>query len=261
MRRFVLALLALGACRQPTPVASPLPPLAPAAAEDASRDVRWESADGQWRATLWRDPEIDGPIPRVAIAAFFHRGAPSRVVTAGELPAGALNIVSDRLEWLGQGAPLERSGALEVPLRGGGWARFEFVPPEAKPAAVQTTPPSPQQLFYLDDEGTLHVVDGPGNIPPRYRKSAVEVNARGITVMAMPPPPPSEPWDLDPPPPRRQARTTPAPVRRAREPKGPAPYGLTYMEWLRVLTGQRGLGDPDRPTCIGNDGQPKHCNE
>jgi hypothetical protein len=79
--------------------------------------------------------------------------------------------------------------------------------------------------------------------------------------MAMPPPPPSEPWELAPPPPRRQARATPAPVRRAREAKGPAPYGLTYMEWLRVLTGQRGLGDPDRPTCIGNDGQLKQCNE
>jgi hypothetical protein len=78
----------------------------------------------------------------------------------------------------------------------------------------------------------------------------------------MPPPPlpdPAEPQAGEWPPPRR-GPPPPARPQRARR-RGPAPYGLTYLEWLRVLSGQRGLGDPDRPACIGNDGKPKQCNE
>jgi hypothetical protein len=100
-------------------------------------------------------------------------------------------------------------------------------------------------------------------VPERYRAGATEVSSSAVTVLHMPPPPVPEPdpaQELRQAPRRASSSPPPAWTPRARR-HGPAPYGLTYLEWLRVLSGQRGLGDPDRPACIGNDGKPKQCNE
>ncbi|HET7784996.1 MAG TPA: hypothetical protein VFL36_03420 [Myxococcales bacterium] len=219
-------------------------------------DVRVVSGDCEWLAVLRRDPEIEDSISATPIGAIFHRGAPARLVAAGELPAGAVSVLLDRLQWLGDGPAQVRDGSLSLPLRAGPDA---IVPLAA--AAERKAAAAAAQIRYLDDRGTLHLVDSRDEVPERYRARAVEVTSSAVTVLHMPPPPlPDPPPAGDPPRPPRDAPPppswTPRPARR-----GPAPYGLTYLEWLRVLSGQRGLGDPDRPACIGNDGKPKQCNE
>jgi len=219
-------------------------------------ELRVVSGDCEWLAVLHRDPGIDDSIPATVIGALFHRGIPARLLAAGELPAGAVSVSQDRLQWLGEGAAQFRGGSLALPLRSGPDALLPLA------AAAERKPAGPSQLRYLDDEGTLHLVDSRDEVPARYRARATEVSSSAVTVLHMPPPPlpdpvepPAEEW-----PPPRRGPPPPARPQRVRR-RGPAPYGLTYLEWLRVLSGQRGLGDPDRPACIGNDGKPKQCNE
>src|SRR3954468_17397556 len=66
-------------------------------------DLRVISRDCEWLAVLRRDPEVDDSIPATVIGALFHRGVPARLVAAGELPAGAVSVALDRLQWLGEG--------------------------------------------------------------------------------------------------------------------------------------------------------------
>jgi hypothetical protein len=217
-------------------------------------DLRVISRDCEWLAVLRRDPEIDDSIPATVIGALFHRGAPARLVAAGELPAGAVSVSLDRLQWLGEGAAQFRGGALALPLRAGPDALLPLAAAaERKPAVAAA------QLRYLDEQGILHLVDSRDEVPERYRARATEVSSSAVTVLHMPPPPVPEPEE-ELPPPRRRVSSPPARAQRVRR-YGGAPYGLTYLEWMRVLSGQRGLGDPDRPACIGNDGKPRQCNE
>lgn len=216
-------------------------------------DLRVISADCEWLAVFRRDPGIDDSISATVIGALFHRGAPARLVSAGELPRGAVSVSLDRLQWLGEGAAQVRGGWLSLPLRTGPDALLPLAA-----AAERKPPPAAAQLRYLDEQGTLHLVDSREDVPERYRTRATEVSSSAVTVLHMPPPPEPEAEEL-PQPPRR---ASPPPAREPRPGRrGPAPYGLTYLEWMRVLSGQRGLGDPDRPACIGNDGKPKQCNE
>ena len=216
-------------------------------------DLRVISRDCEWLAVLRRDPQIDDSIPATIIGALFHRGVPARLVAAGELPAGAVSVALDRLQWLGEGPAQFRGGSLALPLRAGPDALLPLAAAaERKPAVAAA------QLRYLDEQGTLHLVDSRDEVPERYRERATEVSSSAVTFLHMPPPPIPEEEEMPPPP--RRVSSPPPRAQRARR-RGPAPYGLTYLEWLRVLSGQRGLGDPDRPACIGNDGKPKECNE
>jgi hypothetical protein len=220
-------------------------------------DVRIVSADCAWLAVLRRDPEIEDSISATPVGALFHRGLPARLVTAGELPAGAVSVSLNRLQWLGEGPAQLRGEALALPLRAGPDA---VVPLAA--AAERKAAEAAAQIRYLDDQGTLHLVDSRDEVPGRYRGRAMEVTSSAVTVLHMPPPvpDPEPPAPESPGPPPKSASLPPARTPRPAR-RGPAPYGLTYLEWLRVLSGQRGLGDPDRPACIGNDGKPKQCNE
>jgi hypothetical protein len=218
-------------------------------------DLRVVSGDCEWLAVLRRDPEIEDSISATPIGALFRRGLPARLITAGELPPGAVSILANRVVWLGEGAAQLRGGSLALPLRAGPDALLPLAA-----AAQRAPPPAAAQLRYVDEQGTLHLVDSRDEVPERYRARATEVSSSAVTVLHMPPPPVPEPEAEEPA--RAPRRTSPPPARGPRPGRrGPAPYGLTYLEWMRVLSGERGLGDPDRPACIGNDGKPKRCNE
>jgi len=220
----------------------------------AQPDLKVVSPDCEWLAVLQREPEVGDGIESTVLGALFRRGKPIRTVAAAELPAASVTIAFNRLQWLGGGAAQFREGGLALPLRSG---PDIWLPLESPMKRKAKAPPA--QLSYVDEQGSLHLVDNRDEIPPRYRARAAEVTSSSVTVVPMPAPPPVEPEAA--PPPRRPPPSPPARHARPSTAQGPAPYGLTYQEWLQVLSGQRGLGDPNRPACIGNDGKPKACNE
>ncbi|HEY6907817.1 MAG TPA: hypothetical protein VI356_00490 [Myxococcales bacterium] len=218
-------------------------------------DLRVVSGDCEWLAVLRREPAIEDSISATAIGALFRRGVPARLILSGELPSGAVSILANRLVWLGEGAAQFRDGSLLLPLRTGPDARLQLAAPAPRMPA-----PAAGQVRYVDEQGTLHLVDSRDEVPERYRAGATPVSPNAVTVLHMPPPPAVEPEPVEQAP-QRSRRASPPPARAPRPGHGQAPYGLTWLEWVRVLSGQRGLGDPGRPACIGNDGKPKQCNE
>ena len=223
----------------------------------ATADVRAISPDCEWLAVLRREPVAEPSIPDTVLGAFFRRGRPERLIRAGELPAGSVAVVSDRLRWLGAAQPRMIREGLLVPLLSSRTALLAF----AAPSDAKSADPRPQsgaQVSYLDDEGTLHLVEDLEHVPPRYLDRAGPVSGDSINVLPMPRPQVSE--SETPAAPRRPGAPRPPTPARQRA-RGPAPYGLTYLEWLQVLSGLRGLGDPNRPACIDNLGHAKQCNE
>src|SRR4051812_38699205 len=126
-------------------------------------DLRAISRDCEWLAVLRRDPEVDDSIPATVIGALFHRGVPARLVAAGELPAGAVSVALDRLQWLGEGPAQFRGGSLALPPRAGPDAPGPLAAAAGRKAAGAAAP-----LPHVGEQGPPSPLRNPDQKPPPH---------------------------------------------------------------------------------------------
>lgn len=213
----------------------------------------FQAEGGDAVVVVQAEPEVgDEPADTVELAVLLRKGERARPFRAGDLLQPAeLMVRAGRIYWLASGSRAVRRGA-ELHLASG---RRLLLPFDGSYTGRKATPvlvaPPRCPCSFLDDGGTLHVVDSADEVPEPYWHRARPLDEAGVQVMPMPPPPPRQPEAPVPPP--RPARIEGREKHRA-PPPGP---GEDYYEYVKRITGQR--GPQYRVNCIGNDGKPTPC--
>jgi hypothetical protein len=217
----------------------------------APPELVFQSPGGDALVVARVEPEVgDEPADAVELVVLLRKGEAARPFRASELlEASELAVRSGRVLWLGSGSRTVRRGA-ELHLSSG---RRLVVPFDGKLAGKSTPiPVAPPRCpcSFLDDEETLHVVDVADEVPRKFWNRAHSLDETAVQVMPMPPPPPraAEPAAPAAPPSGRRVQAAP---------EAPAPPVEDYYEYIKRITGQRGL--ESRTNCIGNDGKPTPC--